>query len=45
MNALVDVDPGRRRARVQPGVICDDLRDAAEEHGLTFGPDPATRAG
>jgi len=42
MNALVNVDPGRRQARVQPGVICDDLRDAAEEHGLTFGPDPAT---
>jgi FAD/FMN-containing dehydrogenase len=42
MNALVDVDPARRQARVQPGVIWDDLRDAAEEHGLTFGPDPAT---
>jgi FAD/FMN-containing dehydrogenase/Fe-S oxidoreductase len=42
MNAIVDVDPERRQARVQPGVICDELRDAAEEHGLTFGPDPAT---
>ena len=25
-----------------PGVVLDDLRDAAEAHSLTFGPDPAT---
>jgi hypothetical protein len=36
------IDPERRVARVQPGCILDDLRHAAEEHGLTFGPDPAT---
>jgi FAD/FMN-containing dehydrogenase len=42
MNTIVDVDPVRRQARVQPGVICDELRNAAERHGLTFGPDPAT---
>jgi FAD/FMN-containing dehydrogenase len=42
MNSVVSVDAGRRQARVQPGVICDDLRDAAEVHRLTFGPDPAT---
>ena len=29
-------------ARVEPGVVCDVLRNAAEEHGLTFGPDPST---
>ena len=29
---------------MQPGVILDDLRRAAEQHGLTFGPDPATHA-
>jgi FAD/FMN-containing dehydrogenase len=29
---------------VQPGIVLDRLRDAAEEHGLTFGPDPATHA-
>ena len=29
---------------MQPGVVLDDLRDAAEEHGLTFGPDPATHS-
>jgi FAD/FMN-containing dehydrogenase/Fe-S oxidoreductase len=43
MNRIVDLDPDARRARVQPGVICDQLRNAAEEHGLTYGPDPATR--
>jgi FAD/FMN-containing dehydrogenase/Fe-S oxidoreductase len=42
MSSILDLDPGARSARVQPGVICDSLRDAAEEHGLTFGPDPAT---
>src|SRR5207248_9076557 len=29
-------------ARVQPGIILDDVRHAAEKHRLTFGPDPAT---
>jgi FAD/FMN-containing dehydrogenase/Fe-S oxidoreductase len=36
------LDPERRTARVQPGVVLDTLRSAAEAHGLTFGPDPAT---
>ena len=42
MNGILELDPERKRARVQPGVILDSLRDAAEAHGLTFGPDPAT---
>src|SRR3546814_3784253 len=33
-----------KRARVQPGCVLDDLRDAAEQQHLTFGPDPATHA-
>ena len=41
-NEIVDLDPDARRARVQPGVICDQLRNAAEEFNLTYGPDPAT---
>lgn len=36
------VDPDRRLASVQPGVVLDDLRAAVRPHGLTFGPDPAT---
>jgi FAD/FMN-containing dehydrogenase/Fe-S oxidoreductase len=42
MNHIWEVDPDRRIARVQPGVICDRLRDAAEEYHLTFAPDPST---
>ncbi|MGH3735570.1 MAG: FAD-binding and (Fe-S)-binding domain-containing protein [Micromonosporaceae bacterium] len=38
------IDPQRRLATVQPGVVLDDLRDAAAAHGLTFGPDPSTHA-
>jgi FAD/FMN-containing dehydrogenase/Fe-S oxidoreductase len=44
MNELVELDPERRSARVQPGIVLDWLRDAAEEHELTFGPDPATHS-
>ena len=42
LNRILEIDPERRLARVEPGAVLDDLRDAAEEHGLTFGPDPAT---
>ena len=44
VNRVVSVDPQGRTAIVEPGVICDTLRDAAEEHGLTFAPDPATHS-
>ncbi|WP_151446231.1 FAD-binding and (Fe-S)-binding domain-containing protein [Lacisediminimonas profundi] len=44
MNQVLKVDPVARVADVEPGVVCDALRDAAEEHGLTFGPDPATHS-
>jgi len=42
LNAVLEVDPEGRLARVQPGVVCDQLGTAAAAHGLTFGPDPAT---
>ena len=44
MGHILDVDPDRRTARVQPGVVLDSLRRRAAEHGLTFGPDPATHS-
>src|SRR5487761_1623259 len=44
MRRVVAIDPDRRQARAQPGVVLDDLRRAAESHGLTFGPGPATHA-
>src|SRR5438874_2741215 len=42
LNRILEIDPHRKRARVQPGVVLDSLRDQANRHGLTFGPDPAT---
>ncbi|MEO8431211.1 MAG: FAD-binding and (Fe-S)-binding domain-containing protein [Acidobacteriota bacterium] len=39
---ILEIDPERRLARVEPGVVLDDLRREAEKHGLTFGPDPAS---
>jgi FAD/FMN-containing dehydrogenase/Fe-S oxidoreductase len=44
MNSIVELDPVRHRARVEPGIVLDDLRREAEKHRLTFGPDPATHA-
>jgi FAD/FMN-containing dehydrogenase/Fe-S oxidoreductase len=41
-NRVLEINTDERWARVQPGVILDDLRDAADEQGLTFGPDPST---
>ncbi len=42
MAGILEIDPNRRMARVQPGVVLDTLRAAAEQHHLTFAPDPAT---
>lgn len=43
-NQILSIDPGEMTAVVQPGVICDQLRDAAAAYGLTYGPDPSTHA-
>src|SRR5438477_6820427 len=42
LDGIVELDPGARTARVQPGVVLDELRKAAERHHLTFAPDPST---
>ncbi|MBO0714649.1 MAG: FAD-binding oxidoreductase, partial [Acidimicrobiales bacterium] len=42
LNRVLELDPDGRWARVQPGLVLDDLRAAAGRVGLTFGPDPAT---
>ena len=42
LHNVLEIDPIAKIGRVQPGTICDDLRDTAEQHHLTFGPDPAT---
>ena len=42
MHALVRIDPEARSARVQPGLVQDDLNGAAARHGLMFAPDTST---
>jgi FAD/FMN-containing dehydrogenase/Fe-S oxidoreductase len=43
-NHILALDPVAGSAIVEPGVICDSLRDVAETHGLTFAPDPSTHS-
>ncbi|HJX87427.1 MAG TPA: FAD-linked oxidase C-terminal domain-containing protein, partial [Gemmatimonadales bacterium] len=43
MNRILAVDPVRRRAAVQPGVINARLTDAAAPHGLHYVPDPSSQ--
>lgn len=42
LNRLIELNPKERYAWVEPGLINDQLRNAAEKHDLTFAPDPAT---
>ncbi len=42
LNRIIEIDREAKTARVQPGCVLDDLRDAAGKLGLTFAPDPAT---
>lgn len=43
MDQILEVDPERRIARVQPGVVMSNLQAAAAPYGLWFGPDPSTK--
>ena len=43
-NRILELDPEKKIAVVQPGIVLDTLRNAANLHGLTFGPDPATHS-
>jgi FAD/FMN-containing dehydrogenase/Fe-S oxidoreductase len=42
MNKILEINKEEKFARVQPGLVLDELRNAATKVGLTFGPDPAT---
>jgi FAD/FMN-containing dehydrogenase/Fe-S oxidoreductase len=45
LRGIIEVDPVRRVARVEPGVIRDELANLVErEHNLTFAPDTSTHA-
>jgi FAD/FMN-containing dehydrogenase/Fe-S oxidoreductase len=43
MNRVLSVDPDRRRAVVEPGLVQAHLNAAVSEYGLFFAPDPATK--
>lgn len=44
MRRLHSLDPVIRIATVEPGIVLDRVREAAEQHSLTFAPDPATHS-
>jgi FAD/FMN-containing dehydrogenase/Fe-S oxidoreductase len=44
MNGMGSIDPITRTVHVQPGIVLDRVRDAAEKFNLTFAPDPATHS-
>ena len=42
MHRILELNPEKQFARVQPGLVLDHLKQAAEKHHLTFAPDPST---
>jgi FAD/FMN-containing dehydrogenase/Fe-S oxidoreductase len=44
MNGMSAIDTAARTVQVQPGIVLDRVRDAAERFNLTFAPDPATHS-
>jgi glycolate oxidase len=42
MNRILEIDTDNLVARVEPGVVIDDLKSAVAEHGLWYPPDPAS---
>jgi len=42
MNRIHEFNPQQRWARVEPGIVPDELSRRANAYGLMFGPDPAT---
>jgi FAD/FMN-containing dehydrogenase/Fe-S oxidoreductase len=44
LRGILSIDSDRKTARVQPGLVLDDLQSALKPYGLMYGPDPATHA-
>jgi FAD/FMN-containing dehydrogenase len=44
MHRILSIDPDTRTAIVEPGIVLDRVREAAEAFTLTFAPDPATHS-
>jgi glycolate oxidase len=42
MNRILEISIGNRYAKVQAGVVCDDLNRALARDGFSFPPDPAS---
>ncbi len=42
MARILDIDPVRRTARVEPGILVGDLKRALAAEGLLFAPDPTS---
>ena len=44
MNQVLEVDPGQKFARVQPGIVLDSLQKQIKQYNLMFAPDPSTHS-
>ncbi len=44
MKGLLGLEPEKKQATIEPGIVLDRLREAAEVYQLTYAPDPATHA-
>lgn len=44
MRSIISIDAEAKSAIVEPGVVLDRVREAAEKFALTFAPDPATHS-
>src|SRR5690348_10651225 len=44
MNQVVEIDPEKKFARVQPGIVLDILQGQLRPHQLIFAPDPSTHS-
>jgi FAD/FMN-containing dehydrogenase/Fe-S oxidoreductase len=42
MDRVIEIDPEEKLARVEPGIVLDELQKQTKKSGLIFGPDPAT---
>jgi glycolate oxidase len=43
MRRILEIDPKTRTAVVEPGVVNQDLQEAASRHGLFYAPDPSSQ--
>ncbi|AKH86421.1 FAD-linked oxidase [Streptomyces sp. CNQ-509] len=44
MHRVLDIDASAQTARVEAGIVLDDLQNAAGAYGLVFGPDPSSHS-